>query len=271
VNADQTHVVYSAGSGTSWTETGQRQVSILGAEEKRAFTLLVGLTMPGEVLPPQAIYFGKSARSTPEPSSPGFLAAQNLGVRFLPCMSDSYWSTLDTMKDYIIYTLVPFFIAQRLRYNLPDQQRCILQIDCWSVHRSTGFRAWMAATYPWITLQYVPGGCTGLFQAKRSSDPAFYAEISSGASISLSITDTEATETAAGDEELSETTVHTLCKALLAANTAAELSALADTEIGNDADDSEDDYEPVPCLQPTPPPVAAASRRSTRVRRLTRR
>jgi hypothetical protein len=165
INADQTQVVYATAAGSSWTETGQHQVSILGAEEKRAFTLLVGVSLSGDVLPPQAIYAGKTTQSVPDGSSSGFDAAQKLGARFVPSLTTTYWSNLATMKAYVSEWLVPFPAEQKRRHNLPDQQRCIFQLDCWSVHCSSDFRMWMAETYPWIAFQYVPGGCTGHFQA----------------------------------------------------------------------------------------------------------
>ncbi|KZO97062.1 hypothetical protein CALVIDRAFT_457934, partial [Calocera viscosa TUFC12733] len=37
-------------------------------------------------------------------------------------------------------------------------------IDCWSIHRSESFRGWLFSVYPWILLQFVPGGCTGVTQ-----------------------------------------------------------------------------------------------------------
>lgn len=165
VNADQTQVVYSAGSGSTWNRTGERQVSVLGADEKRAFTLMVGVAMSGHLLPPQAIYAGKTTRSVPDSLSPGYARSCELGFRFLPSMKSTYWSTLSTMQLYISEHLAPFFLEQIRTNNLPDGQRCVFQIDCWSVHRSAEFRAWMSTHYPWIILQYVPGGCTGLFQA----------------------------------------------------------------------------------------------------------
>jgi hypothetical protein len=45
-----------------------------------------------------------------------------------------------------------------------SSQECLLQLDTWTVHRSQEFRDWMKGKYPWITLEFVPGGCTGLWQ-----------------------------------------------------------------------------------------------------------
>ncbi|KAG9073858.1 hypothetical protein FRC06_011105 [Ceratobasidium sp. 370] len=165
VNADQTQVVYSPGDQKTWNTTGERQVSIVGTEDKRAFTLLVSASCSGDVLPFQAIYSGKSKRSLPDSTSPGYDEAHKLG--FLLDYSDTttYWSTLATMKRWVSKILVPYFISQREQHNLPESQRCILQIDCWSVHRSEIFLDWMEKTYPWIDIKFIPAGCTGLFQA----------------------------------------------------------------------------------------------------------
>ncbi|KAG9125184.1 hypothetical protein FRC07_008640 [Ceratobasidium sp. 392] len=165
VNADQTQVVYSAGTDSTWNERGQRQVGVLGADEKRAFTLVAGISMSGSAIPPQVIYAGKTARCTPDPSSSGFARAQESGICFIPSGTTSYWSSFATMQLYVTDHLVPYFLDQIRMNNLPTNQRCVFQIDCWSVHRSAQFRNWMTANYPWIVLQYVPGGCTGLFQA----------------------------------------------------------------------------------------------------------
>ena len=158
VNADQTQNVYNPGSKTTWTESGVKQVAIVGLEEKRAFTLLVGPSNSGEVLPFQAIYQGKDPRrSLHKPSSPGYQEAIDFRFRFEVSEKDTYWSTQKTMRSYVTNILVPYFNKHKARLNLPNQQ-CIFQIDVWSVHRSTEFTGWMAATYPWITLTFVPGG-----------------------------------------------------------------------------------------------------------------
>ncbi|KZT10423.1 uncharacterized protein LAESUDRAFT_627188, partial [Laetiporus sulphureus 93-53] len=56
------------------------------------------------------------------------------------------------------------FNRQKEIYKLPDNQACILRLDVWSVHRGQEFYNWLPATCPWILREYVPGGCTGLFQ-----------------------------------------------------------------------------------------------------------
>ncbi|KAG8707251.1 hypothetical protein FRC09_001934 [Ceratobasidium sp. 395] len=158
-------VVYSAGDRKTWTATGERQINVLGAEEKRAFTLLVAVALSGDLLPFQAIYAGKSDRSVPGSDSPGWSEAQRLGFLLEYSNTGTYWSTFETMCSWVTKVLAPYFEAQKAKHGLSADQQCIVQLDCWSVHRSAQFRNWMKEHYPWILLMYVPGGCTGLFQA----------------------------------------------------------------------------------------------------------
>ncbi|PPR06360.1 hypothetical protein CVT26_004633 [Gymnopilus dilepis] len=58
VNFDQTQVVYVAGNRMTWAQTGSKQVGMVGMDEKRAFTLVVGVAADGTLLPFQAVYLG---------------------------------------------------------------------------------------------------------------------------------------------------------------------------------------------------------------------
>lgn len=164
VNSDQTQSLYAYGSQLTWAETGSRQVSVVGQDEKRAFTLFVGVSLSGVLLPFQAIYHGQTERSLPRSTAPGYDRAMELGFRFEPSKSDTYWSTQQTMRDYVDHILMPYFESKRVELGLPDHQRFVWLIDCWKVHISREFLGWMKATHPRIQILYVPAGCTGLFQ-----------------------------------------------------------------------------------------------------------
>jgi hypothetical protein len=58
INSDQTQVIYAQGSKLTWTKTGSRQVTVIGEDEKRVFTVVVSVSNSGELLPFQAIYQG---------------------------------------------------------------------------------------------------------------------------------------------------------------------------------------------------------------------
>ncbi len=68
---------------------------------------------------------------------------------------------MQTLVDEII---APYFADHRRKLGLPETQKAIWQIDAWSVHRSEAFRAWMRKHHSNIIVQYVPAGCTGVFQ-----------------------------------------------------------------------------------------------------------
>ena len=69
VNSDQTQVVYAPGDKMTYAERGSKQVSLVGGDEKRAFTVMVSVANDGTLLPFQAIYEGKTAVSTPSKTS----------------------------------------------------------------------------------------------------------------------------------------------------------------------------------------------------------
>lgn len=164
VNSDQTMVYFAANAKETYDAIGSKQVEVVGLDERRGFTLMVGISMSGEVLPFQAIYCGRSSASLPSPNAPGFKkATQELKFQFEYSKTDNHWSTIRTMKSYVTDILVPYFESHRNKLKLPNQI-CIWQIDCWSVHRSLEFRSWMSMTYPWVHIHFVPANCTGLFQ-----------------------------------------------------------------------------------------------------------
>lgn len=164
VNSDQTGVQYSAGALQTYAETGSKQVEVVGKDEKRAFTLMVGISMSGEVLPFQAIYAGKTSQSLPASNAPNYTkATKELKFHFESSGNDTYWSTMATMQSYVANILAPYFKSQCEKPGLSNQL-CIWQIDCWSVHQSIEFCSWMQKHYSWIRIHYIPANCTGIFQ-----------------------------------------------------------------------------------------------------------
>ena len=53
----------------TWAPAGTKQVSLVGTDEKWAFTLMVSVAADGTLLPFQAIYVGKTKVSCPTPST----------------------------------------------------------------------------------------------------------------------------------------------------------------------------------------------------------
>ncbi|KAF9642099.1 hypothetical protein BDM02DRAFT_3106047 [Thelephora ganbajun] len=168
VNGDQTGSTFTQSGRSTYVETGTNQVTIVGKEDKRAFTIMVGISMSGEVLPFQVIYVGSTSGSLPKLDGPGSACkTANDEVKHLKFRFENegkeHWSNMTTMKHYVAHILSVYFGDQRTRLNRPNQV-CLWMIDCWSVHRSQEFRGWMRDKYPWILIRYVPGGCMGVFQ-----------------------------------------------------------------------------------------------------------
>lgn len=147
-----------------YAEIGVKQVSLVGAEEKRAFTIMVGVANDGTLLPFQAIYEGLTKRSTPSPGSPHYDDVINAGMLLEFLGTHTYWSNLAMMKSYVTKILDPYFQSVHERLGLPPTQKALWQIDVWSVHRSKEFCDWMSENFSNIILNYIPGGCTGLTQ-----------------------------------------------------------------------------------------------------------
>jgi hypothetical protein len=164
VNTDQTQIVYQQGTGSTWTQRGVKQVAVVGQEEKRAFTLVPSISASGKLLPMQAIFQGKKAASCPSSNAARYAEAVALGYIMLPSGTATYWSNMDTMHLLADNIIAPYFEAMKISLGLPSSQVSIWLIDCWSVHRSKEFRAWMKKNHPNIIILYVPGGCTGIWQ-----------------------------------------------------------------------------------------------------------
>ncbi|KII82686.1 hypothetical protein PLICRDRAFT_59034, partial [Plicaturopsis crispa FD-325 SS-3] len=160
VNSDQTQAVFAQGSKLTWAPTGAKQVSVVGEDEKRAFTVLVSISNDGAVLPFQAIYSGYTERSCPNRSARNYGEAESAGFCFECSETDNYWSTQKTMRSFVDKILAPYFSSQKQKLGLPQTQKSLWQIDVWSVHRSDEFRTWMRKTHPTIILDFIPAGTT---------------------------------------------------------------------------------------------------------------
>jgi DDE superfamily endonuclease len=164
VNTDQTQMVYQQGTQQTWNESGAKQVSTVGQEEKRAFTLVPSISASGVVLPMQAIFMGKTKQSCPSRNASSYVEAQELSFRMLPSKTSTYWSTQATMQDLVDTIIAPYFEKTKVALNLPPEQCSVWKIDCWSVHKSKEFLGWMKKNHANIIVIFIPGGCTGIWQ-----------------------------------------------------------------------------------------------------------
>lgn len=165
VNSDQTGVVYGPGSKLTWAPRGSTQVSLIGADEKRAFTALLSISANGYALPIQAVFEGLTDKSCPTPAAPHYTDCIGAGFRFVPSeKKGNHWSNQRTMQRFVDEILAPYLDAQKTLIGRPQSQKSLWIIDVWSVHRSNEFIRWMCDNHPTILIDFVPGGCTGVGQ-----------------------------------------------------------------------------------------------------------
>lgn len=89
VNTDQTQTVYQLGMKFSWNMTGEKQVNIVGKDDKRAFTLIPSISASSDILPMQAIYSGGTKASCPSSKADHYEEAQKLGFLLEPSCTDT--------------------------------------------------------------------------------------------------------------------------------------------------------------------------------------
>jgi hypothetical protein len=70
------------------------------------------------------------------------------------------------MRKYII-GMIDLYVRSVIKASngqLPVNQKAVLLIDCWSVHKSEEFLSWMKEEYPHLIILFVSGGTTSKFQ-----------------------------------------------------------------------------------------------------------
>ncbi|EIW75141.1 hypothetical protein CONPUDRAFT_23936, partial [Coniophora puteana RWD-64-598 SS2] len=161
INFDQTQVVMADNAASTLDIEGSKQIAVVGKEEKRAFTAVVGVSASGDVLPTQFIFKGATDRSLPSLSAPCRAEASRLGFDY--ALNDTtYWSDHESMERYLDQVVVPYLTREKELNSCHDDQECAVLLDCWSVHRSLAFRSLVHRRWPFLRLFFVPGGCTGL-------------------------------------------------------------------------------------------------------------
>jgi hypothetical protein len=133
-NSDQTQRLYAAGDKLMYTKTGAKQVSVIGGDEKRAFTVMVTVTSAGLLLLFQSIFQGKTNCSCPNKESPHYNDAIAAGFRFKFSGTKTYWANQTTMKTFVDEILALYFEQMKKKLDRPPEQKSLWQIDVWSVH-----------------------------------------------------------------------------------------------------------------------------------------
>ncbi|KAI8522099.1 hypothetical protein Bbelb_018530 [Branchiostoma belcheri] len=153
VNWDQTGVPIVPVGKWTLEEEGARQVPITGLEDKRQITLLLTTSVSGKLLPPQALYQGKT-----EACHPKFDFPEEWDIHH----TESHWSNGDSMLRYTEKILIPYMESQRSQLGLAVDHPGLAIFDVFKAHRNQDLLQKLKENH--ISPVYVPASCTGELQ-----------------------------------------------------------------------------------------------------------
>ena len=186
INPDHTGLHYTQIKGGGWTADTDTPAVASGGD-KRECTFVPCSSAAGRVCPTQLVVGGttslampqgigkyKAARVTGEhlraeykgyggQMDPGSVKPEDkLVPKWITHFAgtSNHWSDLVTSIDILVFVLIPFLAAEKVRLGLAVSAHAILILDCWWGWTSPLFKAYVRAHYPWVHLVYVPGRCT---------------------------------------------------------------------------------------------------------------
>jgi len=153
INYDQTGVNIVPTSNWTMHDRGAKQTKILGLQDKRQITVLMGCTMAGKLMPPQVVYAGKT-----DACHPKFDFPREWDITH----TESHWSKDTTMIEYFDQVLFPYIDRTIGELDLPVRQRALVVMDMYKAHRVPAVIDYLKSNK--VEIVYVPGGCTGELQ-----------------------------------------------------------------------------------------------------------
>lgn len=155
---DQTGVPLAPVDSRTYDASGNKEVKVIGAEDKRQITACIASSLNGDLLPMQLIFQGKTAACHP----PATAAAAEAFVHITH--SENHWSSQITMQEWVGEVLVPYAKRCAIEHTLPQDSHIVLVLDVWAVHKSEEFRRFLRTHPPNIHLVFVPPNCTSQLQ-----------------------------------------------------------------------------------------------------------
>lgn len=128
LNADETGVLITTASETTFDTRGHRHVSVAGRSQRQQVTVMETFVMDGTLLPRQVIFGGKTNKVHPAQTFEGIHYAH----------SPSHWSDSNTLVEWFDAVIVPYAVELRTRTNRPNQALLLL-LDAYSAHFETNF------------------------------------------------------------------------------------------------------------------------------------
>ena len=150
LNFDQTGMLLCPAGKSTYAVRGTKSVPVIGADDKRQITLVVGVTASGVLLPPQLIFAGTTTRSLPPKDVIGHPRFKGWDFVY----TESHWSNISTTIMLFDNIIGPYLAGRK----------GIVILDCFRPHLSQEVRDHVRTKYPLVHLLYVPAGCTSIAQ-----------------------------------------------------------------------------------------------------------
>ena len=120
VNFDQTPSKLVPVGRSTLAKRNSANVTIAGSSEKRTITATFAVSLPGNFLPPQLIYGGKTTQSLPKYEFP---------KSFSLSVNPTHYSNSQKSIKFIEDILVPYFTKKRRDLDLTADQKGLLIFD----------------------------------------------------------------------------------------------------------------------------------------------
>ena len=120
VNWDHTGINYIPVSSWTMEKVGAKRVDIIGKDDKRQLTAVLGCSLSGDFLPPQLIYQGKTTKCLPHYEFPN-----GWHITY----TDNHWANESTSRQYIINILLPYLRKKREELKLLPSHRALVLFD----------------------------------------------------------------------------------------------------------------------------------------------
>ena len=157
INFDHTQCLMLPSSKCTFNPKGATSVPISFTDDKRGVSVVLGCSMTGDKLPMQAIYKGKTARSTPH-SHPCLEHRDDV----LLTSNLRGWANETTTIEYLQKAIVPYFIKKRQELGLESDHPGLAVYDQFRGQITEEvLRSFEEAN---ITVVLVPGGWTSHLQ-----------------------------------------------------------------------------------------------------------
>jgi hypothetical protein len=158
INWDQTGMqLVPASNARTYHTKNSLDVSVANGDDKRGYTVVLASAASGKMLPLQVIYGGAEGSLRALPNV--LCRATTIAKGFVFAQTPTHWSSQGNMCKYIIGVIDPYVknVIKASNGQLLVDQKAVLLIDCWSVHKSEEFLSWMKEEYPHLIILFVPG------------------------------------------------------------------------------------------------------------------